>query len=173
MLHIIEQSDPDFAAVFSRWYTGSTEHRMHFESSNVKINANSGQGCSLSTCRFSAAIDPVLRFVLAGLCRLLEDGAKLFACFDDWYLHLKPHCPRDVLALISPATRSVKLDLHNPSKSNCGGHPARTLSPNNCSIRSNPHSVASVDSFTFRVTASPVLLSMETSHHGEKHVPIP
>ena len=78
MLHNIEQNDPDLAAVFSRWYTGTTTHRMHVESSYAKITANSGvdQGCSFTHLCFAAAMDPVLRFVLADLRRLLDDGAK-------------------------------------------------------------------------------------------------
>ena len=61
-LHSIEQTDLDLAAVFSKWYTGTTEHRMHYDSAYTKISANSGvdQGCPLSTCGLSAAIDPVL-----------------------------------------------------------------------------------------------------------------
>ena len=61
MLNSIEHTDPDLAAVFSKWYTGDTEQRMHFESSYTKISANSGvdQGCLLSTCGFSAALGPV------------------------------------------------------------------------------------------------------------------
>ena len=56
MLLSIEQTDPDLAAVISRWYTGTTEHRMHYESTYTKISANSSvdQGCLLSTCGFSA-----------------------------------------------------------------------------------------------------------------------
>ena len=119
MLNSIEHTDPD-AAVFSRWYTGSTKHRMHFESSNTKITASSGvdQGCPLSTCGFSAATEPVLRFTLADLCRLLDDGAKLFAYLDDWYPYTKPQCLNDALVLIAAATRSVNLELQaskNPS----------------------------------------------------------
>ena len=71
MVFSIEQNDADLAAVFSKWYTGTTEHRMHYDSAYTKISANSGvgQGCPLSTCGFSAAIDPVLRSVLADICR--------------------------------------------------------------------------------------------------------
>ena len=59
MLHNIEQTDPDLAAVFPRWFTGSTTHRMHLENSYAKISANSGvdQGCHLSACGTAAAID--------------------------------------------------------------------------------------------------------------------
>ena len=46
-----------------------------------------------------------LRFVLADICRQLDDGAKLFAYLDDWYLWIKPQCLTDALVLISAATR--------------------------------------------------------------------
>ena len=42
MLRSIAQTDADLAAVFSRWYTGTTEHRMHYDSAYTKITANSG-----------------------------------------------------------------------------------------------------------------------------------
>ena len=85
MLHSIEQSDLDLAAVSSKWYTGTTEHRMHHESAYTKVSANSGvdQGCPLLTCGFSSVIDLILRFVLADICRQLDPGAKLFAYPDD------------------------------------------------------------------------------------------
>ena len=49
MLYSIEQNDADLAAIFSKWYTGTTEHRMHYDSAYTKISANSGedQGCPL------------------------------------------------------------------------------------------------------------------------------
>ena len=107
MPNSIEHTDPDLAAVFSKWYTGDAEHRMHFEASYTKITDNSGvdQGSPLSTCGFSAATKPVLRFVLADLCRLLDDGAKLFAYLDDWYLWIKQQCLNDALVPIAAATR--------------------------------------------------------------------
>ena len=77
MLYSIEQNDADLAAVFSKWCTGTTEHRMHYDSAYTKISANTGvdQGCPLSTCGFSAAIDPVLRSVLAEICTQYDSGA--------------------------------------------------------------------------------------------------
>ena len=33
MLHSLGQHDPDLATVFSRWFSGSTTHRMHYEGS--------------------------------------------------------------------------------------------------------------------------------------------
>ena len=148
MLNSIEYTDPDLAAVCSKWYTGDTEHRMHLESSHTKITANS---------------DPVLRFALADFCRLLDDGAKLFAYLDDWYLWIKPQCLNDALVLISAATRSANLELQ-PSKlqvwrASCLDPvpqpplPPLLLTP----TRSNPHPIVSQDTFKFRETAGPVL----------------
>ena len=54
--------------------------------------------------RFVAAIDPVLRFVLAGICRLHDPGAKLFAFLDDWYMWIKPQCLLKAFALMTTAT---------------------------------------------------------------------
>ena len=82
MLYSIAQTNADLAAVFSKWYTGTTEHRMHYDSAHTKISANRvDQGCPLSTCGFSVAVDHVLR-----LCTHYDSGAKLFAYLDDWYL---------------------------------------------------------------------------------------
>ena len=38
MLYSIAQTDADLAAVFSKWYTGTTEHRMHYDSAYTKIS---------------------------------------------------------------------------------------------------------------------------------------
>ena len=65
----------------------------------------------LSTCGFSAATDGVFRVVLADICRLRDDGAKLCDYLDDWYLYIKPHRLNDALVLISAAIRSVNLEL--------------------------------------------------------------
>ena len=42
MLCSLEEHDPDLATVFSRWYTGSTTHRMHHDGSYAHIHAISG-----------------------------------------------------------------------------------------------------------------------------------
>ena len=56
------KNDADLAAVFSKSYTGATEHRMHYDSANTKNSPTAGWiRVVLSTCGFSAAIDPVLR----------------------------------------------------------------------------------------------------------------
>ena len=88
MLHCLGQHGPDLATVFSRWYTGSTTHRMHYDGSYAHIQASSGidQGCPLSPCGFAAAVDPTPRFILSATQRTLNSGAKLWAYFDDWYI---------------------------------------------------------------------------------------
>ena len=117
MLYSIEQHDTDLAAAFSKWYTGTTEHRMHYDSVYTIISANSGvdQGCPLSTCGLLTAIDPVIRSVMADICRHHVIGAKLFAHLDDWYVWIKPQSLLQTFALITAATRSVNLQLQ-PSK---------------------------------------------------------
>ena len=115
MLRSIAQTDADLAAVFSRWYTGTTEHRMHYESAYTKITANSGvdQGCPLSACGFSAVVDPTLHSIMTELCNLYDPGAQLFAYLDDWYLWIKPHCLLQTIAVITAATSSVNLALQS------------------------------------------------------------
>ena len=114
MLYSIAQTDADLAAVFSKWYTGTTEHRM-YDSAYTKITANSGvdQGCPLSACGFSAVIDPVLRSIMAQLCTHYDSGAKLFAYLDDWYLWIKPQFLLQTITVITAATRSVNLAVQS------------------------------------------------------------
>ena len=115
MLHSIAQTDTDLAVVFSRWCTGTTEHRMHYDSAYTNITANSGvdQGCPLSACGFSAVVDPTLRSIMAELCTLHDSGAKFFANLDDWYLWIKPQCLLQTIAVITAATRSDNLALQS------------------------------------------------------------
>ena len=115
MLYSIPQTNADLAAIFSKWYTSTTEHRMHYDSAYTKISANSGvdQGCPLSACGFSAAVDPLLRSVLAELCTHYDSGAKLFAYLDDWHLWIKPQYLLQTIAVITAATRSVNLALQS------------------------------------------------------------
>ena len=125
-MYSIAQTDADLAAVFSKWYTGTTEHRMHSDSAYTKISANSGvdQGCPLSTCGFSAAVDFVLRSVLAELFTHYDSGAKLFAHLDDWYLWIKPQCILQTIAVITAPDQSTL--LYSPPRHKCGKALART-----------------------------------------------
>ena len=97
MLYSTAQTDADLAAVFSKWYTGTTEHRMHHDSA---CTAGWIRVVLCQTCGFSAAVDPVLRSILAELCTHYDSGAKLCACLDDWYLWVKPQCLLQTIAVI-------------------------------------------------------------------------
>ena len=47
MLYSIAQTDADLAAVFSKWYTSTTEHRMHYDSAYIKTSANRRGGSGM------------------------------------------------------------------------------------------------------------------------------
>ena len=156
MLYSIEQNDADLAAVFSKWYTGTTEHKMHYESAHTTISANSGvdQGCPLSTCGFSAAIDPILRSLLAEICRQYDTGGKLFAYLNNWYLWFKPLCLLPTFALITAATTSANLELQLSR-----GPRARTQVLLSYKTRSDSHKAAWVGIFKSMETLNRALLS--------------
>ena len=109
MLYSIAQTDADLAAVFSKWYTSTTEYRMHYETAYTKISANSGMdhGCPLSACGFSAVVDPV------SFARITTQAPNSFAYLDAWYLWIKPQCLLQTIAVITTATRSVNLALQS------------------------------------------------------------
>ena len=163
MLYSIPQTNADLAAIFSKWYTGTTEHRMHYDSAYTKISANSGadQGCPLSACGFSVAVDPVLRSVLAELFTHYDSGAKLFAYLDDWHLWIKPQYLLQTIAVITAATRSVNLALQS-TKHKYGKALARTPFHLSSKTRSHSQSVAWEDIYKSMETLSPALLSWES-----------
>ena len=68
---------------------------------------------SLDLWFFSAAVDPVLRSVLADICTQYDSGAELFAYLDDGYLWIKPKYRLQTIAAITTATRSVNLALQS------------------------------------------------------------
>ena len=117
MMFSLGQHDIELAMVFSRWYTGSTTHRMHNDGAYAHIQANSGidQGCPLSPCGFAAAIEPISRAILSQTKSKLDDGAKLWAYLDDWYIWIKPQHITEAIELISTSTRSINLELQ-PTK---------------------------------------------------------
>ena len=117
MLHSLGQHDPELATVFSRWYTGSTTHRMHYDGSYAHIQASSGidHGCPLSPCGFASAVEPISRAILSETRSRLDGGAKLWAYLDDWYISIKPRHITEAIELISTATRTINLELQ-PTK---------------------------------------------------------
>ena len=159
MLYNIEQTDADLAAVFSKWYTGTTENRMHYDSANTKISANNGvdQGCPLSTCDFSAAVDLVLRYPLAHICRLHDPGAKIFAHLDDWYLWIKPQNLVQTVAIIAEAPDQSTWP-YSPPRHRCGEPLARTPFHLSFKTKSNSHSAVWEDIFKLMATSNPALL---------------
>ena len=117
----IEQNDADLAAVFSKWYTGTLSTGCTTTLPTPKSVPTAGLIRDVLSRRvgFSAASDPVLRSVLADICRQHDPGAKLFAPLDDWYLWIKPQYPLQTVALMTAATRSDKVKL---TLSCLGGH---------------------------------------------------
>ena len=96
---------------------GLTLVRSHYDGSYAHIQANSGidQGCPLSPCGFAAEIEPISRAILTETRSNLDDGAKLCAYLDDWYIWIKPQHITEAIELISTATRTINLELQ-PTK---------------------------------------------------------
>ena len=84
---------------------------------HTRIQASSGidQGCPLSPCGFAAAVDPISRAILTETRSKLDDGAKLWAYLDDWYIWIKPQHIPAAIELASSATRTINLELQ-PTK---------------------------------------------------------
>ena len=142
MLFSIEQSDADLAAVFSKWYTGTTEHRMHHDSANTKISANSGvdQGCSLSTSGFSAAIDPHILVSMSRHFQTVRHRCQAFCL------------PARLVSVDQTSVLATNICTHHSCnqisqhssfshpRSRSGGSPARTRFLLSCKTRSDSHS---------------------------------
>ena len=117
MLHSLRQHDPDLAMVFSRWYTGTTTHRMHHDGSYAHIHASSeiDQGCPLLPCGLAPAVAPISRFILPETQHTLDSGARLWAYLDDWYIWIKPQHIPAAIEPVANATRTINLELQ-PTK---------------------------------------------------------
>ena len=117
MLHSLGQHDPDLATVFSRWYTGTTTHRMHYDGSYAHVQASSGidQGCPLSPCGFAAAVDPISRYILTQTQQTLDSGARLWAYLDDWNIWINPQHIPAAIKLVANAILTINLELQ-PTK---------------------------------------------------------
>ena len=171
MLFSIEQNNADLAAVFSKWYTGTTEHRMHHDSAYTNISANSGvdQGCPLSTSSFSAAIDPVLRSV----SRHHDPGAKLFACLDDcWYVWIKPqYLPLTFVSLLQPPDQSTFNS--SPPRFRSGKPLVRCQLHLNYKTRSDSHSAVLEPSPNPRRHRAQPCCSGRAGLHGQNNTTLP
>ena len=102
MQHSIVRTDSDFAGVFSRWCTGITEHRMHYDSVCTKIIANCGGGSGLSS---------ITMWILSN-CRPNTSpnhgGALLSSDLKRPTLRLPP----ETIAVVTASTTSVNLAPH-------------------------------------------------------------
>ena len=90
---------------------------MHYDKSYAHIQADSGidQGGPFSPCGFAVAIEPISGAILAETRSNLDEGAKLWAYLDDWYIWIKPQHITEAIELISTATRTTNLELQ-PTK---------------------------------------------------------
>ena len=168
-LHSIEQTDLDLAAVFSKWYTGTTEHRMHYDSAYTKISANSGvdQGCPLSTCGLSAAIDPVLgRFwqTSAGYTIQVPSSLRTWTS-GTCGSNRSAYCGQSLLSLLPPDQSTLPC---SPPRHRCGEPLARTPIHLSSKTRSNSHSAVWLDIFKFMATLSPALSFWESRSPSRK-----
>ena len=155
MLYSIAQTAADLAAVFSKWYTGTTEHRIHYDSAYTKITANSGvdQGCPLSACGFSADVDPVLRSVMAQLCTHYDSLPTLTigTCGSNRNASYRQSLSSQLL----PDQSTL---LHSPPRHECGKALARTPFHPSSKTRSRSHLVVWEDTYKSMETLSPALL---------------
>ena len=138
-------------------------HRHHGAQDALRLclHQNQCQGCPLSTCGFSAAVDPVLQSVLAELCTHYDSGAKLFAFLDDWYLWIKPQYQlQTIVPSLQPPDQST-LPYSRP-RHKYGKALARTPFHLSSKTRSHSHSVAWVDIYKSMETLSPALSFWES-----------
>ena len=155
----IQQNDTDLAAVFSKWYTGTTEHTTHHDSAKVKISANGGvdQGCPLSTCRFCAAIIPSY-----GLsCQTSADCmTQVPSSLPTWttgtFGSSRSTCYKLLFSLQQPPDQSTL--NYSPPKFSFGGPLVKTPSLLSHKTKSNSHSVVLEDIFRSAVTLNPAAL---------------
>ena len=119
MLYSIAQTGGDLAAVFSEWYTGTTEHRMHYDSAYTKISANSGWIRVVLCQRVDFQLLLTLCFDQSwrSFAHITTRVLNSFAYLDDWCLWIKPQYLLQTIAAITTATRSVNLALQSTKTS--------------------------------------------------------
>ena len=118
---------------------------------------NFTQGPHSTGCGFSAAIDPILRSVLADICRQFDSSAKLFA-----YLVIgtfgssRSTCHKYLSSLQQPPEQSTLNS--SPPRFRYGEPPTKTPFLLNYKTNSERHSVVLEDISKSTVTSSPVLV---------------
>ena len=115
LLHTLEEHDPDLAIVFSRWYTGSNTHRMHHDGSYAHVHTPSVELIKVEHSRRAAAVEPISRLILSETHRMLDSGATLWACLDDWYIWIKSQYIQAATNQISSSTPATNFEPR-PSK---------------------------------------------------------
>ena len=164
MLHSIVQTDADLAVVFSKWYTGTTEHRMHHDSASTKISANSGvdQGCPLSACvDFQLPLTQYSVQSWRSFARITTRAPNFLPtwtigiCGSNRSIHY-----RQSLSSLQPPDQSTL--LYSPPRHKFGKVLARTPFHLSSKTRSHSHSAAWVDIYKFMETLSPALLFWES-----------
>ena len=163
MLYSIAQTDADLAAVFSEWYTGTTEHRMHYDSAYTKISAKSSmdQGCLCQREDFqwpSTLYSAPLWQTSADIrsrCRAFLPTWTTGTCGSNHSGYY-----RQSLSSQQPPDQSTL--LNSPPRYKCGKALARTPFHLSSKTRSHSHSAAWEDIYRSMETLSPALLFWES-----------
>ena len=133
---------------------------MHYDSACTKISANSGvdQGCPLSTCGFSAAVDPYFGQFLRTSARSTTRAPTSLPTWTTCTCgsNRSTYC-RQLLPSQQPPDQST-LPYSPPRHRSLAGTPFHLSSK----TRSRSHSVALVDIYKFMATSSPALLLWES-----------
>ena len=145
MLYSIAQTDADFAAVFSKWYTGTTEH--------------------------TPKSVPTAEWIKDALSRPVVFRRPLTPYFGQFlrtFAHSTTQAPNS-LPTWTTGTRYYRSShqisqplLYSPPRHRYGEPLARTPFHLSSKTRSHSHSAACVDIFKFMATSSPALLFWES-----------
>ena len=158
MLYSIAQTDADLAAVFSKWYTGTTEHRMHYDSAYTKITAvDSQQLLTLysvqswhSFARITTQAPNFLPTLTTGTCGSNRNSS----------------CRQLLLSQMPPDQSTL---LYNPPRHKYGKALARTPFHPSSKTRSRSHLVVWEDIYKSTEILSPALSFWVSRSPWRKH----
>ena len=163
MLYSIAQTDADLAAVFSEWYTGTTEHRMHYDSAYTKISANSGWIRVVLCQRVDSQLSLAQYSVQSwrSFARITTQAPNFLPTWTIGTCGLNRSASyRQTLLSQQPPDQSIL--LYSPPKHKCGKALVRTPNHLSSKTRSHSHSVAWEDIYKSMATLSPALLFWES-----------